>query len=93
MRFCVVGALSNAFLSLPCLRSYLPYNVESDDLKTSLESLSTIGHVDVQRSDTDENGGHTWSITFQTELGDLPALEVDTLALTGSLPYSEVPSR
>ena len=64
--------------------------MESDDLKTSLESLSTIGHVDVQRSDTDENGGHTWSITFQTELGDLPALEVDTLALTGSLPYSEV---
>ena len=37
----------------------------------ALESLSTVGAVDVVRSDADVNGGYTWSVTFLTNLGDV----------------------
>ena len=52
-------------------------------MKEALEGLTTIGTVDVTRSTVDENGGYTWSVTFLTEMGDVPSMTTDVLALTG----------
>ena len=63
---------------------YLPYNATAENMKDALQVLSTVGTVDVQRSDVDENQGYTWSITFQTDLGDNSAIVVDDVTLTGT---------
>merc|ERR1711871_9423 len=44
-----------------------------------------IGDVSVFRSKADENNGFTWSITFLTELGDVPAIEFDGRSLEGTV--------
>ena len=50
-------------------------------LENVLESLDTIGDVDVQRND---NGfGYMWRITFLSELGSIPLLIVSDDELTG----------
>ena len=53
-------------------------------MKAALEGLTTVGTVDVTRSSVDENGGYTWSVTFLTELGDVPSMVTDTKAMTGT---------
>ena len=63
---------------------YLPYNATAAEMKDALQVLSTVGTVDVQRSDADENDGFTWSITFQTDLGDNSLIFVDDSTLTGT---------
>lgn len=69
---------------------YLSSDVDADGMKAALEALSTIGHVNVQRSDVDENGGYTWTVEFQTELGDVVSIDTDDVTLTGSLPTAIV---
>jgi len=61
-----------------------PLALSASEMKEALEGLTTIGTVDVTRSTVDENNGYTWSITFLTEMGDVPNLITDTLALTGT---------
>ncbi|KAH8092788.1 hypothetical protein JL720_4952 [Aureococcus anophagefferens] len=61
---------------------YLTYDSSSYDVEAALESLSTIGSVAVNRTAADENGGHTWSITFLSELGDVPMLIADDLDMS-----------
>ncbi|KAH8049142.1 hypothetical protein JL722_12143 [Aureococcus anophagefferens] len=63
---------------------YLTYDSSSYDVEAALESLSTIGSVAVNRTAADENGGHTWSITFLSELGDVPMLVADDLDMSGT---------
>ena len=61
-----------------------PLALSAAELKAALEGLTTIGTVDVTRSTVDENNGYTWSVTFLTEMGDIPLMVTDTLALTGT---------
>ena len=63
---------------------YVPYNVTAEGMKNALQALSTIGTVDVARLDEDENRGFTWTITFETDLGDNPPIFVDDVTLTGT---------
>jgi hypothetical protein len=63
---------------------YMPYTCEARTMKFALESLDTIGQVDVSRTTEDENYGHTWSVTFLTELGDVSALVFDNKDMTGT---------
>ena len=63
---------------------YLPYDSSSYAVEAALESLSTVGSVAVNRTAADENGGHTWSITFLTEMGDVPMLIADDLDMSGT---------
>ena len=65
---------------------YMPNDVSARGLKTGLEAMPTVGRVDVARRGPDENFGFTWSVTFLTELGDVPPLDVDDAALTGTVP-------
>jgi hypothetical protein len=53
-------------------------------VETALEALDTVGSVDVARSDSDENGGYTWTVTFLTNLGDVERIDFDALSLTGT---------
>jgi len=63
---------------------YLPYNCTARTMKFALESLDTIGQVDVSRSSVDENNGYTWSVTFLTELGDVSPILFDNYDMTGT---------
>jgi hypothetical protein len=73
-------------LSFRGVRSvYLPYDVTASALKTALQYLNTIGTVDVIRSDSDENSGYTWSVTFLTELGSLDLMQFDGKGMTGTV--------
>jgi len=69
---------------------YFDSDISARDMKIALESLSTVGTVDVTRSLADENLGYTWSVTFLTNLGPLPLITFDSLALTGTVPTIEV---
>uniref|UniRef100_H3H575 Uncharacterized protein n=1 Tax=Phytophthora ramorum TaxID=164328 RepID=H3H575_PHYRM len=46
------------------------------DVRTKLQSLATVGRLNVTRVDNSEFGA-TWTITFLSNLGDLPLLVVD----------------
>jgi len=69
---------------------YLPYDADARSLKNRLEALNSIGEVEVERSPADENGGHTFTVKFLTELGFLPLMHVDQLDLTGTAVTSDV---
>jgi hypothetical protein len=69
---------------------YLPYDIPAIKLKSALEALTSIGTVDVIRSDVDENFGYVWSITFLTELGNRKNMIVDYKALLGTAPTAKV---
>lgn len=47
---------------------YIPYDISADEMKSALESLSTIETVYVTRSTVDSNNGYTWFVTFATEV-------------------------
>eukprot|EP00970_Alexandrium_tamarense_P009994 scaffold1976_cov187-Alexandrium_tamarense.AAC.23 len=59
----------------------IPYDADASLMKQALESLTTIGEVDVARFDN--NNGHNYFVTFLSELGDREQLTVDDLQLTG----------
>ncbi|KAL3663536.1 hypothetical protein V7S43_011423 [Phytophthora oleae] len=50
------------------------------DVRTKLQSLSTIGRLNVTRT-ANADFGATWTITFLSNLGDLPLLSVDDKTL------------
>lgn len=52
-------------------------------MKRYLENLDTVGVVTVERNVTASYGGYEWTITFDSELGNLPLLEVTTGRLGG----------
>jgi hypothetical protein len=64
---------------------YIAADASAVEVQAELEELSTVGSVSVQRSDEDESGGYTWTVTFLNNLGDLPSLVVDDVTLTGTL--------
>merc|ERR1711871_1130478 len=57
--------------------TYMRFDAAASVMEQALESLDTIGDVVVHRSKADENQGFTWSVTFLTELGDVPAIVLD----------------
>jgi len=59
----------------------IPFDAEASQMKHALESLSTIGEVDVSRYSN--NNGHNYFITFISELGDREQLTVDDSQLMG----------
>ena len=70
--------------------SYMPYNASSAILAAELEELTTIYDISVQRSLMNENGGYTWTVTFEENLGDLPLLEADASSLSGTMALAVV---
>ncbi|CAM9683949.1 unnamed protein product, partial [Hapterophycus canaliculatus] len=92
-----VGLGGDFALSLGGSRSqYLASNASARDLKLALEALDTVGTVDVERYDGDEEasaavyGGYTWIVTFNTDLGDVSSLAADTMSMTGTAPVLAV---
>ena len=69
---------------------YLPYDISAIKLKSAMEGLTSVGTVDVVRSDVDENNGYTWTITFLTEMGNRRNMVVDYKALLGTAPTAQV---
>jgi hypothetical protein len=72
---------------------YLPAGdaaLTANAMRTALETLTTIGTVEVSRSDVDENLGYTWSVTFMTEFDDPPLMVMDSRALTGTAAEAKV---
>lgn len=73
-------------------QSYIPLTINSDedayDFQTKLQSLPTIGRVDVSRlaiNGTHGNFlGYEWLVTFTSQEGDLPLLTVNSSATYGS---------
>jgi len=63
---------------------YLSYDISAANLEAALDALSTVGDVDVSRSNVDENGGYTWSVTFLSNLGDVSELIPDGLDIVGT---------
>ena len=53
-------------------------------VKRQLENLDAIGVVTVERDNSFSNGEVAWTVTFDTELGDLPMLEITSGRLTGN---------
>jgi len=61
------------------------HDVTAIDMKKILErDLPTVGIVDVSREADIAGHGLTWSITFVTNFGDLPDIEVDGSHLSGT---------
>merc|ERR1712146_580862 len=53
----------------------------ADEVKRALESLPTVGVVDVQRRENNPTyigNGHEWIVTFRTNFGDVSELKVST---------------
>ena len=48
------------------------------EVKTRIEALSTVGTVDVQRVDL--GNGHRWTVTFLSNLGNLPMMGSEKVA-------------
>lgn len=63
--------------------NYLPADISEGDLKLALESLSTIGRVTVKQEGQSTNG-FVWTITFDSNVGNAPALIVDSTKITPS---------
>lgn len=61
--------------------NYLPATVSATNLKLALESLATIGRVTVNLIGPSTNG-LIWTITFDANVGNLPALVVDSAKIT-----------
>jgi len=59
----------------------LDFDMDSSQLKSALENLSTIGNVEVTRFIN--NNGFNYFVTFLTEVGDLPLMMMDDSHLTG----------
>ena len=63
---------------------YMSYSAAEATVKTNLEALDTVGEVTVTRSGPDENDGYSWSVTFNTELGDVDTILFDSASMTGT---------
>lgn len=63
--------------------NYLPAEISAANLKLMLESLSTVGKVTVNQEGPSTNG-FIWTITFDSNVGNAPALIVDSSKITPS---------
>ncbi|GBG28563.1 Tenascin [Hondaea fermentalgiana] len=73
----------------------IDHNAAAADIKSALEALRTIGTVSVTYDSGTEacsSGGVAMTITFLTELGDLPELVPDSSSLTGGSASATVTS-
>lgn len=62
---------------------YINFDDNAQDMKTKLESLPTVGIVNVTRETT--NVGYSWTISFASNVGNLPLIAVaDTSTLMGT---------
>jgi hypothetical protein len=61
--------------------NYLPASIGEEDLRFALESLPTIGKVSVNLMHPSQNG-QVWSITFESNVGNLPPLIIDSTKIT-----------
>merc|ERR1719498_647734 len=61
----------------------IPYDATESQMKSALEATNGIGSVMVKRSGPSIQRGYTWTITFLTDIGDVPLL-VPTSSLTGT---------
>ncbi|POM58076.1 hypothetical protein PHPALM_37326 [Phytophthora palmivora] len=59
------------------------------EMKRQLENLPSIGVVEVTRT-SQLNNAMSWTVTFMTELGDLPLMKVTSGRLTGGNPLVQV---
>ena len=59
----------------------LAHDISAEALKSALESLTTIGKVDVNQFTN--NNGHNYFVTFLSELGNLSPIAVDDSQLNG----------
>lgn len=50
----------------------IAFAASAKEVKTRLEALATIGTVDVQREA--RGNGHRWTVTFLSNLGNLPMI-------------------
>ena len=73
--------------------AYMSYDVTANDMQQQLSHLSSLGSVTVSRSDITPDGGYTWAVTFDSDLGDLPLLAVDDKTLTGTFAHVVVGKR
>ncbi|TMW57104.1 hypothetical protein Poli38472_003029 [Pythium oligandrum] len=53
------------------------------DVQTKLQNIPTVGRLNVTRTGNDQFG-YTWMVTFLTNVGDLPLLQLDATSLTGA---------
>ena len=56
---------------------YVPADCSPELLENALEMLNTVGQVNVTRDLDRDNNGYEWRVTFETNVGDIPAIEVD----------------
>ncbi len=61
----------------------IPWDASGDDVADALQLLPTIGHVSVSRGDLQRNG-FSWTVTFKTNIGDVPDLIVHKANLIGA---------
>merc|ERR1711871_1722826 len=59
--------------------SYIPYDAQSEMVKQALEALPTVGDVEVRKP----NSTNTWLVTFSTNVGNLPQLQMESSKLVG----------
>jgi len=59
----------------------LPYDISEADLRQRLRALRTLGDVNITR--TANHNGFNWRVTFVTQLGDVPMLDIDDSQLMG----------
>lgn len=52
-------------------------------VKRRLENLDSVNVVTVVTNATSPYGSREWNVTFETEVGDLPMMEITTGRLTG----------
>ncbi|RLN94099.1 hypothetical protein BBJ28_00020241, partial [Nothophytophthora sp. Chile5] len=60
----------------------IPCDADASTLKSALETLGTVGTLDVSRSEADLQGGYIWTISFLTLKGSLSQLVSDVTRLT-----------
>lgn len=62
-----------------------PLRILNIQVQRRLENLDTIRVVTVEANATESNGAekYEWTVTFDTEVGDLPMLEITSGRLTG----------
>jgi hypothetical protein len=59
------------------------YDISADELAAALESMASVGHVEVSR-EVYTNGQFTWFITFRSLIGDIDNMGFDDQLLLGS---------
>jgi len=68
----------------------IPYDVSPRKLTTMIENVPGFGQVHVERNLNDRGIGYTWTITFESNVGDVPLIIVNDLNLLGDSSVPEI---